>query len=295
MFQDFSKRHRAKLAALLLVLLPVGLILTGSGTGLGQTTQAPVRVARAGVGWVQLAIIEGVGGAGGLVARWFGDDLAKENAKLRAQNERLREEKSRLIGVLQENARLRQLVGFKREHPEYEVVPARIVSRNTTPYFRVMTVKVQVDSATPLKPRMPVLVAQGVVGLVHKVYGEFAEVVVLSDPRTHLDAVSQRNRAHGVVQGLGHDRDYQAKVSFLSEQDAVRKGDVFVTSGMGGVFPPEIVIGTVSHVEPEARGLFQNVTLLPAVDLSRLQEVFVVTALTPATPAAPPSKTGGAP
>ena len=48
-----------------------------------------------------------------------------------------------------------------------------------------------------------------------------------------IDALSQRNRAHGLVQGLGHERDYLAKVAYLSEKDEVRPGDVMVTSGSG--------------------------------------------------------------
>jgi rod shape-determining protein MreC len=179
--------------------------------------------------------------------------------------------------VLQENERLRKLLGFKTRRPELALVPARVVARDTTPYFRVVTLKLSSD--VPLQPRMPVIAAEGVVGQVHRVFADYAEVILLGDPRHRVDAVTQRTRAQAVIEGLGHERDYHAKLSYLSEKDEVRVGDVVVTSGMGGVFPSELVIGTVASVEKSEKGLFQDAVVSPAVDASRLSEVFVVTGL----------------
>ncbi|MFW5966390.1 MAG: rod shape-determining protein MreC [Persicimonas sp.] len=271
------RKHRRKFVAVLLFAVPLIMMVTGSDADVGrEASSKPVQMARSGLVWAQVGVHDALAWTGDLAARLGGGDLAEENEELREEVARLREERSRLIGVLQENARLRELVGFKKRHPEYELAPARVVGRDVSPYFRVIRLELRSPDAE-LEPRMPVVVADGVVGQIHEVYGKYAEVIVVSDPRSRIDAVSQRNRAAGVVEGLGHERDYLARVAYLNEKDEVRKGDVMVTGGKAGVFPRELVIGTVTSVESAERGLFQEVELEPAVDFSRLEEVFVIT------------------
>lgn len=264
-------RHRRKIAALVLLLTPLILLSTKSGNQVGQEPSAPQRAGLAStatVGAVFRAPVVAVGA-------WLGGWLVDADVEaIRAENARLREEKIRLIGVLQENERLRRLVGFKAQRPELRLIPARVVARDTTAYFRVVTLKLSVEGK--VEPRMPVISADGVVGQVHRVFSNYVEVILVSDPRHRVDAVTQRTRSQAVVEGLGHERDYHAKLAYLSEKDDVRPGDVVVTSGMGGVFPPELILGTVAHVDTRHRSLFQDVTLEPAVDASRLGEVFIV-------------------
>jgi rod shape-determining protein MreC len=273
---DFLFHHRSKLVGVLLVLLPLVMVVRSGDLGVGrEPASQPVQMMRSGVAWAQVGAFRSVGWLGDALDRLLDGDLAEENKELSQEVARLREEKSRLIGVLQENARLRELVGFQKRHPEFELTPARVVGRDITPFFRVL--RLELESTEKLAPRMPVVVANGVVGQIHEVYGQFAEVIIVSDPRSRIDAVSQRNRAPGIVEGLGHERDYLARVAYLNQKDEVRQGDVMVTGGKGGVFPRELVIGTITAVDNAQRGLFQEVELEPAVDFSRLEEVFVIT------------------
>lgn len=272
---DFFASHRRKFVALLLVLMPVAAIGLRDEPGVGaETSPAAVQWVRGGTYWT-LATAHGS-------LAWIGQfwesirgGSAEDVERLEKEVARLQEEKARLIGVLQENARLRELVGFKQQHPEYELVPARVIGRDITPYYRV--IKLRLKSSVKLEPRMPVVVADGVVGQIHEVQGQYADVIIVSDPRSRIDAVNQRNRAPGIVQGLGHDRDYLAEIAYLSQKDEVREGDLMVTGGMDGVFPKELILGRVSSIERAERGLFQEVTLEPSVDFSRLDEVFVIT------------------
>lgn len=277
----FAQHHR-KLAALLLTLVTVAALIMGRGqhaVGQGSTSGLGARVAAS----PQRGMWAGMAQVGAWLKRAGGPHTAELEL---AQREiaTLREEKAQLIGILQENERLRALVGFKERNPELELVPARVIARDTTPYFRAMRITLRVPNT--VKPRQPVVVAGGIVGQIDRVTGSTAEVVLLSDPRSRIDAITQRGRVQGVVQGLGHDRDYKAKVAYLSLKDEVRPGDIMVTSGMGGVFPQELIIGTIREVAPDDRGLFQHVILEPAVDLSQLDEVFIITGTRP-TPEAP--------
>ena len=294
--KELLKAHQRKALILMMLAAPLILLATNGGLGVGQTKPtSPGQVARAGLGagaygsWRVTASI-----TGWLKAKLrSADDEAIE--QLKQENARLREEKSRLIGVLQENMRLRELVGFKERQPEYELVPARVIARDTTPYFRVLKIRLEVEA--PIAPRMPVVVAGGVVGQIHEVHATGADVILVSDPRSRLDVISQRNRAQGVVQGLGHDRDYSAKIAYLDQKDSVRVGDIMVTSGLGHSFPRELIVGRVIQVQPDDRGLFQQATLEPAVDFGRVDTVFVITgkktleALDPAPSASPASGT----
>ncbi len=272
------QRHKRKFILLLLALFPIVMIAGWGDARLGHDTNMASSAVRQAMRWGNYAGSQLAGGLLDVSTGWVDSELEEENDDLKRENARLKEEKSRLIGVLQENERLRQMVGLKTRRPEFNLVPARVISRDTSPYFRVVNIRIQSD--VELKPRMPVIVAEGVVGQVHEVTGKFAEVIILSDPRHRVDAISQRTRAQAIVAGLGHERDYNARLSYLSEMDQVREGDIIVTSGMGGVFPKELIIGTVSTIEKSERGLFQEATLTPAVDFSRLEEVFVLTEAT---------------
>ncbi|MGM0555001.1 MAG: rod shape-determining protein MreC [Myxococcota bacterium] len=273
---DLLEKHRRKLVALLLVLMPVAALGLRDEPGIG-TEESPVVVewTRGGTYATLAATHTSLAWIGEIWNSIAAGGSADEIERLEKEVARLQEEKSRLIGVLQENSRLRELVGFKQQHPEYELVPARVIGRDITPYFRVL--KLRLKSSVKLEPRMPVVVADGVVGQIHEVQGHYADVIIVSDPRSRIDAVNQRNRASGIVQGLGHERDYLARIAYLSQKDEVRKGDVMVTGGMDRVFPKELIIGRVAEVARAKRGLFQEVKLEPSVDFSRLDEVFVIT------------------
>lgn len=277
MFPDLLSRYRAVIIAALMLVLPVGTIaLERRGYGRGLLDQT----AMMGIG----ALLDTGAFAFGFVEGFWEDyvalrDMKEENEALRDENARLREERARLLGVLHENARLRELLGFQKERDDLSLRPARVIARDVTPYFRVLRLKLDLrDFDQPVQEGMAVVSDQGVVGRISKVFDGYADVTLVADPTSRIDVVAQRNRARGIVIGLGHKRDYESKLAYLLRKDEIRAGDVLVTSGKGGTFPQELIVGTVASITRRDFGLEQQAIIEPEVDVGRLEEVFIVTA-----------------
>jgi rod shape-determining protein MreC len=269
-------RHRRPLLVLLLLLQPITLIMLGRRTDepdLGLVGSASMRA----VAGVQNLLFEGLGGLSDLWDRYVRlVGVAEENARLRREVARLEEERVRLLGVMQENARLRALVGFQVANPNLVLRPAHVIAKDVTPYFRVVRLRLDAGEGVA-EPGMPVVAAAGLVGQVISVTGDYCDVMLTVDPQSSIDVLVQRNRARGVLRGNGHDNDYTSRIAYLMQRDEVRVGDVVVTSGLAGRFPRELVVGHIIEVEQSSPGLFQEVVVRPAVDFSRLEEVFLIT------------------
>ena len=273
---DVLARYRVHvLVAAMLVFPLVSIFLSRSGEGRNPVDKELI----SGLGSIQTGGFFAVG----LLEDLWNDyialrDLKEENERLKQEVAQLREERGRLIGVLQENARLRSMLDLKLERPELELRAARVISADVTPFFRVLRIRLDTKHVErQVKARMAVVSHEGVVGQILEVYDGYADVLLVSDPRSQIDVYSQRNRTRGMVYGLGHKRDYACKMSYLLRRDEVHITDTLVTSGKGGIFPQELLVGEVSDVTTREFGLNQEAVITPAVDVSRLEQVFVVT------------------
>jgi rod shape-determining protein MreC len=203
-------------------------------------------------------------------------DLRRENLELSREVARLRGENRQLRRAAEERARLQALLRFQRETPA-ETIAARVIGRETTPFFRVT--KIQINRGEKLvRPGMPVLTATGLVGRIHRVFGRYADVLLAVDAQSAIDVIVDRTRARGVVRGLGSPRHYGCKFEYLARTDEVAVGDLVVTSGIGGKLPKDLVVGKVSSVVKKDFGVFQKAEVEPAVDFSKLEEVLVMVA-----------------
>jgi rod shape-determining protein MreC len=213
---------------------------------------------------------------------------------LRDQNKRLQGEAATLkrrLEQLEEQAleadRLQRLLAMRQASPA-ESLAARVVGKDATNWFK--TILLDRGSLEGVRRNQPVLAPDGLVGRVIEVSPVSARVQLLTDPVSAVGGLIQRTRVTGIVSGnLGAG----ARVRYLPLMANVVVGDEVITSGVGGVFPKGIPIGRISAVERRSGALFQEATLQPAVDLSRLEEVLVLTA--PEARAGFESGTGGRP
>ena len=202
-------------------------------------------------------------------------DTRAENERLWRENARLREENRRFVTINAEARRLRKMLEF-RESFQGELLSARVIARDTSRFFRVVRLRID-RNETEVRPGMPVLTYDGLVGQVERTWGEFADVRLIVDPSSSVDIVVQRTASRGTLRGTGDMSRYACRVEYLRRTEEVRAGDLVFTSGAGRRFPEGILVGRLTAVERQSFGLYQEVEVTPAVDMSRLREVFVST------------------
>jgi rod shape-determining protein MreC len=201
-------------------------------------------------------------------------DVKRDNNKLAYQNSRLQAKVSQLSSIEAENRRLRRLLGL-RDRVAAETVSALVISKDMTDYFRVA--RVTLDAAAPgIKPNMPVLSPEGVVGKVLRVAGETVQVQLAVDSGFGADVVVERTGARGFVRGAGENERYLVQVEYVQSTDVVNEGDILVTSGFGCRFPKGLPVARVTKVVKRDFGIYQSVEAEPIVDFSRLEEVLIV-------------------
>ncbi len=218
------------------------------------------------VSWLQ----DGVGDA------WKGYvnliSVRRENEMLRARVASLEADLVRFAEVEHSNQRLGELLRF-RSALEGPVLGARIIARDPMPWFSTFTV--DLGEKDGIRQGMAVLAPRGVVGRVTQVSRSAARVLLLTDHNSGIDAIVQRSRARGIVQGT---QDHGCRMNYLRRDVDVVPGDRVVTSGLDGIFPKGVVIGEIAEVALEHRGLLRSGLVLPSVDLDALEDVLIVDA-----------------
>ncbi len=204
-------------------------------------------------------------------------DVKKDNRRLAYENARLRSRVRRLEQLEVENARLKKLLELRESLPA-DVVSAHVVSKETTEFFRVARVTLD-RSARNIRPKMPVVALDGVVGTVHRVAGDTIDVLLTVDSGSGIDVVVERTGARGIVRGTGDRTRYACRVEYVQRTDEVAVGDLLLTSGVGKRFPKGLPVARVTKVVRRDFGIYQTVEASPAVDLSRLDNVLIVTSM----------------
>lgn len=195
-----------------------------------------------------------------------------ENLRLRDEVQRLRVDALRVSETTDENARLRRLLVLREQLP-MTTLPGEVIARESGGWIRSLTVnRGKGDGVTRLTA---VISPDGLVGRVLDVRRGASVVQVLTDPASSLSAHVVRTRTAGLVEG---EPSGAMRLKFMARDGAgIQVGDLVVTSGLGGLFPRGIPIGRVRAIDDRGSALFHYATVTPIVDLSRIDEVLLVT------------------
>ncbi|HRG95590.1 MAG TPA: rod shape-determining protein MreC [Polyangiaceae bacterium] len=201
-------------------------------------------------------------------------DVKTDNERLAYENARLRETVHRLEQTQTENQDLRRLLQLREGIPG-DLVSAQVVAKDFNAFFRVTRVVLDRGSRN-VRPHMPVVSPDGVVGAVLRVAGDAVDVQLAADAGFGLDVSNERTRARGYIRGTGDPSRYFCKVENVDSADDVEVGDLLVTSGKGKWFPKGLPVAKVTKVVKREPGRDQEIEAQPTVNFSRLDAVLII-------------------
>ena len=196
--------------------------------------------------------------------------VRRENRDLKAQIERLRIEQVRLSEDAAQARRLQTLLGFKEQFIS-QTMAAQVIGTSGSDQSHV----IYIDKGTSdgIKPDMAVITPDGIVGKVLRVFHSSSQVLLINDSSSGVGAILEASRLQGILQGTAAG---QTVLRYVMNDEKVIAGERVLTSGGDRIFPKGLAIGAVQQSIPGS-DLFLNIRVKPAADLSRLEEVLIVT------------------
>lgn len=217
--------------------------------------------------------------------------LRSQVKELQAQVDAMANDSIQLRELQSENATLREQLGYKQANADFGLdgatVTQRVLQRDPNlarvlgidPSNLASVIIIDQGSEDGAKEGMPVVTPKGLVGRVIQAGAHWSKVLLITDPSSSVNAVVQSTRATGIIQG---NVDGSLTIKYVPQGEAIKVGDLILTSGLGGNFPKRLVIGKVTEVRKRDIEQFQEAIIQPSVDFPRLEFVLIVKKFTPA-------------
>jgi rod shape-determining protein MreC len=197
--------------------------------------------------------------------------LTERNLELEAEVASLQSQVIELQQKVTETNILSALVDFARANPEYDYQAATVIGRDPSPFLRYVIINI--GSNEGVLPGMPVVTDKGLVGRVDAVIAEAARIQLVTDSGSAVNVLLQASETEAMLVGsLTGD----LSLDMIPQDATVQVGDVVLTSGLGGAYPPNLLVGQVISVRNLDYELFQQASIQPTVDYNRLQFVLVI-------------------
>lgn len=205
------------------------------------------------------------------------DDLKSENEKLRQENAQLREQLVDYYDVKAENDRLWKYYDLKKQNPSYNICPATVIKRDTNDDFYSFTL--DIGSAKSVKLNDPVITENGLIGWVCSVDASTCKVKTVLSPDTKAAAVDKQSGDNGIISGNAVLCDKnQTQLTKIAENNKIKEGDIVVTSGTGGVYPKNLIVGKVKELKFNSYDTTRYAVIEPYEDIRTVTAAAVITA-----------------
>ena len=195
--------------------------------------------------------------------------IRNENQQLRQEIEELKDRLNRSLEDSVQYNRLRGQLLFAKRQPDRKVF-AEIIGESIDNIHQMRLINR--GSKHGLKRNFSAILREGLVGRVQSVTPFQSNLQLITDFRSRVPALIQRNRIRGLIYGTQTGLEMRQ----INRRAKVKKGDRVITSGLGGLYPKGILIGTIVEVRVQPHELFQTASIETAVDLSRMEEVFII-------------------
>lgn len=197
-------------------------------------------------------------------------NVSKENETYKQALNRAVEKNIHYKELKLSNARLRKLLDFQKTITN-RVLAAEVIGKDPSPWFKTVLIDKGKDDG--IEKGMAVVIPEGIAGQTTEISDHYSKVLLIIDHNSAVDALAQRGRARGVIQGATAGR---CLFKYVLRKHDIAMNDIVVSSGLDGVFPKGLAIGYVSEVIKPKAGIFQKVMVTPYVDFEKLEEVLVI-------------------
>lgn len=224
-------------------------------------------------------------GAGGWlqgIFSYFGSvkALRAENEALKQENVALDKQVRDTEGLTQENQELRAMLNLMKTESKLDLVAAQVIAKDPSNWYSSFTINKGTNDG--ILKNQPVLTAnKELIGQVYKVGSNWAEIITILDPDSGVGSMIERSKDLGVVEGdTALLKQGLCRLGYLARDTDIRNGDYVETSGMGGVYPKGLLIGTVLEIGEDHTNMSKYATIQPAVSIGKLSQVCVLTGFT---------------
>ncbi|SDN57528.1 rod shape-determining protein MreC [Acetanaerobacterium elongatum] len=206
----------------------------------------------------------------------YADKISEENETLREELRSMREKMVDYETYKAENEQYRQFLDLKKDNPDFVFETGMVIGRDPTDYFYSFTI--DKGSVNGIELYDPVITPDGLVGRISEVSYTDSKVITLLNPGIDVGAFNDRTRDTGIISGeLNLSKNGKCKMSYISRDSSASSGDIITTSGIGGVFPKGLIIGTISDIKTEAHGISLYAEIMPSANIAKVRDVFVIT------------------
>ncbi len=200
-------------------------------------------------------------------------NIESERDEYLARVKELEAQNSKLIEFENENTRLKTILNYT-EQTNYKGILSTVIGRDPSNWVKTITIDKGSDAG--FRNGLAVVDGNAVVGQIISTNSNTSRVLLVTDNSSAIDAILQNSRAQGTVEGMLETSKLKMRYVLKLKEFIPAVGERVIASGIDGVFPKGTVIGVVSKSESPANDLFQEIEIKPSIDISRLENVFVI-------------------
>ncbi len=262
---EFFSDKKVKIVSITIIVALLFMILGGAGYPLLSS----------GVNFLTKGLSQVSASAAGEGEKTY-DELVRENEELKKEAADLRTQLVNYYDIKDENARLWKYYKIKKENSDYEIMPASVIRRDSSQDFYSFTI--DVGTSNGVHNQDPVVTDQGLIGFISSVNAVSSKVTTILSPDLQAGAYDKRTKDSGIVGGNALYAD-ENKTTFtkIDANAKIKKGDIITTSGIGGIYPENLIVGKVSDIKYDKYDATKYAVVTPYENIKKITNVVVIT------------------